>query len=217
MTTTPPDPDSVGAFREGRKKRGLAWLWWLLALLAAAIIAIVVVFLVRHHDGNHKGSTSAGSSSATGRPPSSSSTAGSRTSSGTGPTGAALVGGGGAAPAPASGPGVTAATAGIVLFSSASADIDANGQQVIASTAQEIKNNKTTAVSVVGYTDVLAGQVVNDPLSQQRADNVAAALRTLLGPSVTVTATARGQADPVATNDTESGRAQNRRAVITTS
>jgi outer membrane protein OmpA-like peptidoglycan-associated protein len=71
-------------------------------------------------------------------------------------------------------------------------------------------------VSVVGHTDVIAGDPTNDPLSQERADAVAAALGAQL-PGVQITTSARGQEEPVADNNTDQGRQLNRRAVITAS
>lgn len=104
-------------------------------------------------------------------------------------------------------------TAGTVLFSTDEPTPDAYGQQVIAAAARQLKTSGATMVEVRGYTDKVAGAAVNDPLSAQRASNVAAALRPLL-PGVTVTSAAKGEGDPVATNDTAAGRQQNRRVVI---
>ncbi len=131
---------------------------------------------------------------------------------------AALVGGAGIAPAPASAVAATDAnrapgTAGTVLFVSSSAELDANAQQVVATAVEGLRGSGARAVEVRGYTDVVAGQQVNDPLSMQRAEAVAGALRSQL-PGVSVTTASLGQNDPVATNDTEEGRQQNRRAAI---
>ncbi len=104
-------------------------------------------------------------------------------------------------------------TAGTVLFATDEPTPDAYGQQVIAAAARQLKTSGVTMVEVRGYTDKVAGAAVNDPLSAQRASNVAAALRPLL-PGVTVTSAAKGEGDPVATNDTAAGRQQNRRVVI---
>jgi len=147
--------------------------------------------------------------------------------------GAALVGGGGVAAKAAT--GIEAGTAaegsaakgagsaaagtaqGTVLFASDSAALDANARQVLAAAAARIKAQHPSKVTVTGYTDVVGGQPSNTGLSLQRAEAVAAVLRTELGSTPPVTAAAKGQADPVASNDTADGRQQNRRASITTS
>ncbi len=95
----------------------------------------------------------------------------------------------------------------------ASRAIDANGNKVIAQAARNLKTSGAKRVEVRGYTGVLSGPKVNTPLSRQRADNVASALRALL-PGVTVTPVGKDTADPVAPNNTAVGRQQNRRAVI---
>jgi len=100
-----------------------------------------------------------------------------------------------------------------VLFAAASRAIDANGNKVIAQAARNLKTSGAKRVEVRGYTDVLSGPKVNTPLSRQRADNVASALRALV-PGVTVTPVGKDTADPVAPNNTAVGRQQNRRAVI---
>jgi OOP family OmpA-OmpF porin len=132
----------------------------------------------------------------------------------------ALVGGGAVAPgrvqdaagaqALAGQPG----TAGTVLFAEGSAEIDEAGQQVVSAAATALREAGATTVTVVGHTDVIAGEPVNDTLSQERADAVAAALGQQL-PGVRITTAARGQDEPVADNATEQGRQLNRRAVIT--
>lgn len=105
-------------------------------------------------------------------------------------------------------------TAGTVLFDEGSAAIDDAGQEVLAAAASGLRDAGVTAVEVVGHTDVIAGAPVNETLSQERADAVAAALGEQL-PDATITTAARGQDEPVADNETEQGRQLNRRAVIT--
>ncbi len=138
----------------------------------------------------------------------------------------ALIGGAGLAPtgigkagaAPGTAAGTAAShqapgTAGTVLFAEASPAIDANGNKVIAAAARNLKTSGAKRVEVRGYTDVLSGPKVNTPLSRQRADNVANALRALL-PGVAVTGVGKDTADPVGPNNTAAGRQQNRRAAI---
>ena len=150
--------------------------------------------------------------------------------------GAALIGGGAVAAVPATGTeaaaassaaGVTSTTGasgarsaapgpqGTVLFASNSAVINSAGLQVIEAAAIRIKALHPTAVTVTGYTDVVGGQPKNVNLSQQRADAVARVLRQDLGTATpSITAVARGEADPIAPNSTSAGRQQNRRASI---
>jgi outer membrane protein OmpA-like peptidoglycan-associated protein len=105
-------------------------------------------------------------------------------------------------------------TAGTVLFDVGSAEIGPEGMEVVAAAAAALKEVGAQQVTVVGHTDVVAGDPTNDPLSQQRADAVARALGEQL-PGVQIRTAARGQEEPVADNATEQGRQLNRRAVIT--
>jgi len=75
------------------------------------------------------------------------------------------------------------------------------------------------AVAVDGYTDSLGGDGINIPLSQQRAQAVAAAL-TATRPDLILTVAGHGSANEVAPNEVDGGdnpvgRAQNRRVVLT--
>lgn len=133
-------------------------------------------------------------------------------------TGASLVGGAGVSPAVASGDAATlgkrdAGTVGTVLFAEGSAEIDADGAKVVAQAVETLRRTAAPQVVVAGYTDVVAGQTVNEPLSERRAAAVAAALGKAL-PDLKVTTDARGQSTPVAPNDSAEGRQQNRRAAI---
>lgn len=77
-----------------------------------------------------------------------------------------------------------------------------------------IKASGATALTVVGHTDSDGADAANLDLSRRRAESVRTALLTGL-PGVTVTAEGRGEAEPVASNDTPEGRALNRRVTIT--
>ncbi len=132
-----------------------------------------------------------------------------------GTPGAVLVGGGTVPVHTATGADATAA--GTALFASGSAVLDAPGRQVVAAAAKKIRATKPGSVTVSGYADQVGGQPVSAGLSQQRADAVAAALRTDLGADAPkITTAARGQQDPVASDATAAGRQLNRRATITT-
>lgn len=222
------------------RKRPLGWLPWALLGLLLLLLALILlgVRAARDDDGNADGTPRAAvptaGTGATG--PGAGGTGGSGGTGGTGATGGAggtglasgalaglgagaLTGGGGvsaAADAKAAAallgprdPG----TAGTVLFDEGSASLDGDAQKVVATAAQNLRTAGAKNVEVVGYTDKVAGAPVNEPLSQERADAVAAALRTEL-PGVTVTTSAQGQEQPIATNDTAEGRQQNRRAAI---
>jgi len=72
-------------------------------------------------------------------------------------------------------------------------------------------------VAVSGYTDNTGNDGINVPLSTSRAKAVADFLVAQGVPADRVTAKGFGSADPVASNATPDGRAQNRRVVITVS
>jgi outer membrane protein OmpA-like peptidoglycan-associated protein len=69
-------------------------------------------------------------------------------------------------------------------------------------------------VQVEGYTDNIGSDEYNQKLSQQRADTVREFLVTQGVGSSTVTAEGFGKTQPVASNDTSTGRQQNRRVEL---
>lgn len=75
-----------------------------------------------------------------------------------------------------------------------------------------------TSVSVEGYTDDRGSAAYNKQLSQKRADAVKAVLVSQFNIDATrVKATGFGEATPIETNDTATGRAANRRVVANVS
>ena len=112
---------------------------------------------------------------------------------------------------------------GELLFPSGGWEMPASAQQTIAKMASILAPQQTTTIVVNGYTDntpigpelMRRGVTSNLILSQKRADNV---MQFMISQGVKpnlVTAQGFGDADPVASNDTPQGKAQNRRVELT--
>jgi outer membrane protein OmpA-like peptidoglycan-associated protein len=69
-------------------------------------------------------------------------------------------------------------------------------------------------IMIVGHTDNVGTDSYNMDLSNRRANSASAYLQSRGVPSTRITTTGRGEAEPVASNDTEAGRQQNRRVEI---
>ncbi len=100
-------------------------------------------------------------------------------------------------------------------FDSNSARLSNIAKAKLDEVALKLKQDSELRAQVIGYSDSRGSQATNDRLSRQRAEAVKAYLveRHEIDPS-RITIEGRGSADPVASNDTASGRAENRRAVI---
>jgi uncharacterized repeat protein (TIGR02543 family) len=85
----------------------------------------------------------------------------------------------------------------------------------IRSVARVIDTQGFSRIVVSGFTDSSGSAALNKKLSQDRAKSVAAFMRTLL-PKVAIKASAFGPRKPLASNGSESGKAQNRRTEIAT-
>lgn len=70
-------------------------------------------------------------------------------------------------------------------------------------------------LTVVGHTDDVQSAEHNQKLSERRAETIADVLHDELGDDVTIEASGKGETEPIADNDTEEGRALNRRVVVT--
>ncbi len=98
-----------------------------------------------------------------------------------------------------------------ILFAPSSAVIEADSEPVIGEIAVILNRCNHAAFEVGGHTDSQGGEVMNRNLSQNRADAVVDALlaqNLLLG---NLTAVGYGESQPIGDNETEEGRAANRR------
>ena len=99
-----------------------------------------------------------------------------------------------------------------IYFDTGSANITRDSLETLTSAANAIKQAPAgTKIEVGGHTDNTGDAAANVTLSQQRADAVVAKLAELGVAADTLTAKGYGQEKPRASNDTDEGRAQNRR------
>ena len=75
------------------------------------------------------------------------------------------------------------------------------------------KYNETT-ITVVGHTDSTGNDAINNPLSYNRANAVSSFLAQHGVATQRMTVLGQGSRQPIADNNTEAGRAQNRRVEI---
>lgn len=102
-----------------------------------------------------------------------------------------------------------------VTFDTDSSTLKPAGANTLTGVAMVLKEYEKTAVNVVGYTDSTGARAHNMTLSQQRADGVASALITQGVVANRIRSTGAGPDNPIASNSTTEGKAQNRRVEIT--
>ncbi|MBE3000713.1 OmpA family protein [Nocardiopsis sp. HNM0947] len=103
-----------------------------------------------------------------------------------------------------------------VLFATNSSNLGDDAEQTLEQVAQDIDDAGIETVHIDGHTDDTGNDGVNEPLSQDRADAVEDLLDELVDSSgVDYESEGHGSADPVSDNDTDEGRAENRRVTIT--
>jgi uncharacterized repeat protein (TIGR02543 family) len=102
-----------------------------------------------------------------------------------------------------------------VNFALGSSVLSPAQKREIRSISQVINTQGFTRLVVNGFTDSRGSVALNKKLSEARAKSVAVFMRTLL-PNISIKASAFGPAKPVASNDSKSGQAQNRRTEIAT-
>ncbi|MFS4439266.1 OmpA family protein [Paracoccaceae bacterium GXU_MW_L88] len=103
-----------------------------------------------------------------------------------------------------------------VLFAFDSAELSETAQTTLSDIAALLKANPGPAVNVVGHTDSKGEDAYNQTLSEERAASVMAFLQENDVAAERLSASGRGEAEPVAPNevdgaDNPEGRAQNRR------
>jgi len=101
-----------------------------------------------------------------------------------------------------------------VLFDTGAATLKPGADLALGRIADFMKQNPNTKLIVEGHTDSVGSETYNEGLSQRRADAVRAALISRGISGVRIETVGRGEAFPVASNDTQEGRQQNRRVEI---
>jgi outer membrane protein OmpA-like peptidoglycan-associated protein len=103
---------------------------------------------------------------------------------------------------------------GNVTFATDSSDISADFYEVLDSVGIVLNEFEKTYVDVIGHTDSRGSADYNLRLSERRAGSVAKYLESREVVSQRILVVAKGESTPTASNDTESGRALNRRVEI---
>ena len=101
-----------------------------------------------------------------------------------------------------------------ILFDVGSAELSADATQTLTDLNRVLKKYPKNRIVVQGYTDSTGSDEYNKTLSEQRAKAVydylvANGLKTL-----SINYVGYGKLNPIASNDTEAGRAKNRRVVL---
>lgn len=110
--------------------------------------------------------------------------------------------------------GIVVRLKGDVLFTKAKTGLSAEAKKTIAELANVLKKYPNDRITVVGYTDNSGDKTKNVILSRDRAGAVKAQLVKEGIVADKVRTVGKGDADPVAPNDTDANRAKNRRAEI---
>lgn len=103
---------------------------------------------------------------------------------------------------------------GSITFATDSAAIAPSFSGTLSQLASTLAQYDKTSISVRGYTDNTGSAAYNQRLSQDRANSVAQSLIRSGVPASRVQAAGYGMSNPVASNATAEGRAQNRRVEI---
>jgi outer membrane protein OmpA-like peptidoglycan-associated protein len=101
-----------------------------------------------------------------------------------------------------------------ILFDFDSDQLKPSAREALDDIAEVLAYYEQAPVQVLGHTDAQGSAEYNLALSQRRADAVTSALVDRGIPTSRLTSEGRGLTEPVASNDTDEGRAQNRRVEI---
>lgn len=103
-----------------------------------------------------------------------------------------------------------------VNFDTGKAVLSAEAKNALCATAASAEATENALLLVVGYTDSTGPDELNQTLSEKRANSVINHLQQACRwkPYRMLTPTGMAKADPLASNDTEEGKAQNRRVAV---
>jgi len=110
--------------------------------------------------------------------------------------------------------GVVITLSGSVLFATGKSDLLPIAKEKLNQVAKALTDQGFKSIEVQGYTDSVGSASDNEALSMRRAQSVRDYLVTRGVPSEKATARGYGASNPVASNSTPDGRAENRRVEI---
>ena len=102
-------------------------------------------------------------------------------------------------------------TAAPTLFAFDSAKLNTADKDALDNAVKQIKAENPDRVLVKGYADTTGSAAYNQKLSEKRAAAVAGALQNFGVDAAKISSVGYGETQPIATNATKEGRAQNRR------
>ncbi|HMI55363.1 MAG TPA: OmpA family protein [Gemmatimonadaceae bacterium] len=112
------------------------------------------------------------------------------------------------------GEGIAVTFASGILFPFNSTEILPAGKTNLQELANSLKKYPNSDILIVGHTDSVGTDAYNLDLSQRRAYAASAYLQSVGVPASRLKIAGRGEAEPIQPNDTEDGRARNRRVEI---
>jgi len=101
-----------------------------------------------------------------------------------------------------------------ILFPFNSTEILPAGKSNLQQLANSLGEYPNSDVLIVGHTDSVGTDAYNLDLSQRRAQAASAYLQSLGVPAARLRTVGKGESEPIQPNDTEDGRARNRRVEI---
>jgi outer membrane protein OmpA-like peptidoglycan-associated protein len=101
-----------------------------------------------------------------------------------------------------------------ISFDTGRADIKPEMRPVLDRFAEGLNANPATTVRIIGHTDSTGTDAINNPLSVERASAVRDYLTARGVAANRIAIDGRGSREPIADNNTPSGRAQNRRVEV---
>jgi outer membrane protein OmpA-like peptidoglycan-associated protein len=101
-----------------------------------------------------------------------------------------------------------------IFFDTGKSEIKAASKKTLDRIATQLNTDRNIRVVVEGHTDSVGSDVSNQKLSEARANAVREYLVSKGVPDASITSTGLGEAQPVASNKTASGRQQNRRVEL---
>ncbi|MEM6646736.1 MAG: OmpA family protein [Bacteroidota bacterium] len=101
-----------------------------------------------------------------------------------------------------------------ILFGFDSSSLTPDARASLNQLALSLNQYDNTELVVIGHTDAKGGDDYNQQLSQRRANSAASYLMSQGVSPSRITTLGKGETEPIATNDTDFGRSQNRRVEV---